>query len=75
VALYKNGSLVTSGTVSGTVLGWLNPLRFGGDEAIVGVNANTMATGVLYRMIHQKTALTAGEVTTQFNAVRATYGL
>lgn len=75
VALYKNGSLVTSGTVSGTVLGWLNPLRFGGDESIVGVNANTMATGVLYRMIHQKTALTAGQVTTQFNAVRATYGL
>jgi hypothetical protein len=75
VALYKNGSLVTSGAVSGTVLGWLNPLRFGGDESIVGVNANTMATGVLYRMIHQKTALTAGQVNTQFNAVRATYGL
>jgi hypothetical protein len=75
VALYKNGSLVTSGTVSGTVLGWLNPLRFGGDESIVGVNANTMATGVLYRMIHQKTALTAGAVATQYASIKSTYGL
>jgi hypothetical protein len=75
VTLYRNGSQIGTGTVSGTVLGWLNPLRFGGDESNVGVNANTMATGVLYRMIHTKSALTAGEVTTQFNAVRATYGL
>jgi hypothetical protein len=75
VTLYRNGAQIGTGTVSGTVLGWLNPLRFGGDESITGVNANTMATGVLYRMIHTKSALTAGEVTTQFNAVRATYGL
>lgn len=75
VALYKNGSLVTSGSVSGTVLGWLNPLRFGGDESIVGVNANTMATGVMYRMKCQPQALSAGQITTQFNAVRSTYGL
>jgi hypothetical protein len=75
VTLYRNGSQIGTGTVSGTVLGWLNPLRFGGDESITGVNANTMATGVLYRMIHTKSALSAGEVTTQFNAVRATYGL
>jgi hypothetical protein len=75
VALYKNGSLVTSGTVSGTVLGWLNPLRFGGDESITGVNANTMATGVMYRMIHQKTALTAGAVATQYASIKSTYGL
>ena len=75
VALYKNGSLVTSGSVSGAVTGWLNPLRFGGDEAIVGVNANTMATGVMYRMKCQPEALSAGQITTQFNAVRSTYGL
>ena len=75
VALYKNGSLVTSGAVSGTVLGWLNPLRFGGDESIVGANANTMATGVLYRMIHQKTALSAGAVATQYASIKSTYGL
>ena len=75
VTLYRNGAQIGTGTVSGTVLGWLNPLRFGGDESITGVNANTMATGVLYRMIHTKSALSAGEVTTQFNAVRATYGL
>jgi hypothetical protein len=75
VTLYRNGAQIGTGTVSGTVLGWLNPLRFGGDESITGVNANTMATGVLYRMIHTKSALSAGEVTTQFNAVRSTYGL
>jgi hypothetical protein len=75
VTLYKNGALVTSGSVSGAVTGWLNPLRFGGDEAIVGVNANTMATGVMYRMKCQPEALSAGQITTQFNAVRSTYGL
>jgi hypothetical protein len=75
VTLYRNGSQIGTGTTSGITIGWLNPLRFGGDESITGVNANTMATGVLYRMIHTKTALSAGEVTTQFNAVRATYGL
>jgi hypothetical protein len=75
VTLYRNGAQIGTGTVSGTVLGWLNPLRFGGDEAITGVNANTMATGTLYRMIHTKTALSAAQVTAQFDAVRATYGL
>jgi hypothetical protein len=75
VTIYKNGAFVASGTLAATTTGWLNPLRFGGDESIVGVNANTMAPGVMYRMIHTKTALTAGQVTTQFNAVRSTYGL
>jgi hypothetical protein len=74
VTLYKNGSQIGTGSVSGAVTGWLNPLRFGGDEVAIA-SKNTMATGVLYRMKHQKTALSAGEVTTQFNAVRATYGL
>jgi hypothetical protein len=34
-----------------------------------------MASGVLYRMIHWNGALTAGQVTAQFNSVRALYGL
>jgi hypothetical protein len=75
VALYKNGALVTSGSVSGAVTGWLNPLRFGGDESITGAGANTMATGVMYRMKCQPQALSSGQITTQFNAVRSTYGL
>jgi hypothetical protein len=75
ITIYKNGSLVATGTIAVATNGWLNPLRFGGDESMVGVNANTMASGVLYRMIHWNGALTAGQVTAQFNSVRALYGL
>jgi hypothetical protein len=75
ITIYKNGSFVATGTIAVATDGWLNPLRFGGDESMVGVNANTMATGVLYRMIHWNGALTAGQVTAQFNSVRALYGL
>ena len=75
ITIYKNGSFVATGTIAVATNGWLNPLRFGGDESMVGVNANTMASGVLYRMIHWNGALTAGQVTAQFNSVRALYGL
>ena len=56
-----------------SILGWKNPLRFAGDDSISA--GNTMWPGVLYRMMHTKTALSAAQVTTQFNAVRSTYGL
>jgi hypothetical protein len=75
VTIYKNGAFVATGTLAATTTGWLNPLRFGGDESNTGVNANTMAPGVMYRMIHTKTALSAAQVTAQFVAVRSTYGL
>ena len=73
VTIYKNGAFVATGTLAATTTGWLNPLRFGGDEAVA--SNNTMAPGVMYRMIHQNTALDAAGVTAQFNAVRSTYGL
>lgn len=75
VTVYKNGLQIFTGTLAVATTGWLNPLRFGGDESNIGVNANTMAPGVMYRMIHTKTALSAAQVAEQFSAVRATYGL
>jgi len=77
VTVYKNGSLVTMANsdmgAGNGILGWKNPLRFAGDDSISA--GNTMWPGTLYRMKHQKTALSAAQVTTQFNAVRSTYGL
>ena len=77
VTVYKNGTLVTmAGSDMGSgnsILGWKNPLRFAGDDSISA--GNTMWPGTLYRMMHTKTALSAAQVTTQFNAVRSTYGL
>jgi hypothetical protein len=52
--------------------GWLNPLRFAGDES--QTLGNSMAIGTLYRMKHQLTALSAAEVTAQFETVRTTMG-
>ena len=72
ITVYRNGRLLTSGTLSAANQGWLNPLRFGGDESASG--GNTMATGVLYRMKHQLTALDATAIAAQFETVRATYG-
>ena len=71
ITVYRNGRLLSSGTLSAANAGWLNPLRFGGDESTPG---NTMATGALYRMKHQLTALSASDVSTQFETVRSTYG-
>jgi hypothetical protein len=77
INVYKNGAAVTmAGSdlgVGNSILGWKNPLRFAGDDSIAA--NNTMWPGTLYRMIHTKTALTAGQVTAQFDAVRSTYGL
>jgi hypothetical protein len=75
VTVYKNGSQIFTGTLSTATTGWLNPLRFGADESNTGVNANTMAPGVMYRMIHTKSALSAAQVTTQYNSIKSTYGL
>jgi hypothetical protein len=73
VTVYKNGSQIFTGTLATATTGWLNPLRFGGDESIAA--NNTMAPGVMYRMIHTKTALSAAQVTTQYNSIKSTYGL
>ena len=77
VTVYKNGAAVTmAGSDMGagnSILGWKNPLRFAGDDSIAA--NNTMWPGTLYRMLHTKTALSAAQVTAQFNAVRSTYGL
>jgi hypothetical protein len=77
VTVYKNGTLVSMANsdmgAGNGILGWKNPLRFAGDDSISA--GNTMWPGTLYRMMHTKTALTAAQVTTQFNAVRSTYGL
>ena len=72
ITVYRNGRLLSSGTLSAANQGWLNPLRFGGDESASG--GNTLAVGTLYRMKHQTSALSAAEVTAQFETVRSTYG-
>jgi hypothetical protein len=78
VSAYKNGSVVTGlnnynmGTGNANQ-GWKNPLRFSGDDSIS--SNNTMWPGTLYRAKCQAGALTAAQVTVQFDAVRSQYGL
>ena len=77
IAVYKNGTAVTmSGSDMGAGnanTGWKNPLRFCGDDSIAA--GNMMWDGAVYRIKCQAGALSSGAITTQFNAVRATYGL
>jgi hypothetical protein len=71
VIVYRNGLLITSFAISAAA-GWLNPLRFAGDESQAA--GNSMATGTLYRMKHQTTALDASGISTQFETVRTLAG-
>jgi hypothetical protein len=71
VTVYRNGLLITNFSMTAAA-GWLNPLRFAGDES--QVLGNSMAIGTLYRMKHQTTALDASGIATQFETVRASAG-
>jgi len=71
VSVYRNGLPITSHTMSAAA-GWLNPLRFAGDES--QTLGNSMAIGALYRMKHQAAALSASEITAQFETVRTLTG-
>jgi hypothetical protein len=71
VTVYRNGQLITNFAMSAAA-GWLNPLRFAGDESQAA--GNSMATGTLYRMKHQTTALDASGIATQFETVRTLTG-
>jgi hypothetical protein len=77
VTVYKNGALVTmTGSDMGAgnqITGWKNPLRFCGDDSIAA--GNMMWDGAVYRLIHWNGALSAAQVTAQFNSARALYGL
>jgi hypothetical protein len=76
VSAYRNGTVFINNYdlgVGNQNTGWLNPLRFVGDES-VSAN-NTMWPGTVYRIKCQNGALSSGAITTQYNAVRATYGL
>ena len=78
VTAYKNATVVTGINnydmgVGNANTGWLNPLRFAGDESIS--SNNTMWPGTLYRAKLQAGALNSTQITAQFNAVRSTYGL
>lgn len=76
ISVYKNASLVTGFNnydmgVANT--GWLNPLRFAGDESVSA--GNMMWPGTLYRAKLQAGALNSTQITAQFAIVRSTYGL
>jgi hypothetical protein len=71
VSVYRNGLPITNFAMSAAA-GWLNPLRFAGDET--SSQGNSMAIGTLYRMKHQLTALSASQVTAQFETVRNSVG-
>jgi len=76
VSAYRNGTVFINNYdlgVGNQNTGWLNPLRFVGDESVS--SNNTMWPGTVYRIKCQNGALSSGAITTQYNAVRATYGL
>jgi hypothetical protein len=76
VSAYRNGTVFINNYdmgVGNQNTGWLNPLRFVGDESVS--SNNTMWPGTVYRIKCQSGALSSGAITTQYNAVKGTYGL
>jgi hypothetical protein len=71
VSVYRNGLPITNFSMSAAA-GWLNPLRFAGDES--SSSGNSMAIGTLYRMKHQTSALDATAIAAQFETVRTLTG-
>ena len=71
VKAYRDGNLILSGTLGSTNLGWRSKLRFANEYNQPG---NGML-GTWYRIKYNKTPLDQAAITSQFNAVRATYGL
>jgi hypothetical protein len=70
VKAYRDGNLIIDGTLSSANLGWRSKLRFANEYNIPG---NSML-GTWYRIKYKKTALDQTAITSQFNAVRSTYG-
>ncbi len=70
VKTYRDGNLILSGTLGSANLGWRSKLRFANEYNIPG---NSML-GTWYRIKYNKTPLDQAAVSTQFNAVRSTYG-
>lgn len=69
ITVYQNGILFFSGTMSTAVYGFRQDLRIGRDY---GDQSASPAT--FYRIKFQPSALTQSDVTTQYNALRTTYG-
>lgn len=70
IKTYRDGNLILSGTLGSANLGWRSKLRFANEYNIPG---NSML-GTWYRIKYNKTPLDQAAVSTQFNAVRSTYG-
>jgi hypothetical protein len=78
ITVYKNGTVITGMNnydmgAGNANTGWKNPLRFCGDDSIAA--GNMMWPGTVYRIKCQAGALNSTAITTQFNAVKSTYGL
>lgn len=70
VKTYRDGNLIVSGTLGSSNLGWRSKLRFANEYNIPG---NSML-GTWYRIKYNKIPLDQTAISTQFNAVRSTYG-
>jgi hypothetical protein len=75
--VYKNGTVITGMNnydmgAGNANTGWKNPLRFCGDDSIAA--CNMIWPGTVYRIKCQAGALNSTAITTQFNAVKSTYG-
>jgi len=74
VILYKNGVQVNSGTLSSSILVGAN-FRLGADVTGSAANGGELLNGKIYSQMVYNRALTADEITTNFNALRGRYGI
>jgi hypothetical protein len=69
VQIYKNATLIGSGTLASANMGWKDNLRIGQEYNQTGNYLN----GKIHRIRYQKAALDQAGITTQYNNVKNTY--
>jgi hypothetical protein len=76
VTVYINGVLYQTATMDASNSGWNSPLMVGNEygTAVAIYQGNSMI-GTFYRIKYQKTALNQAGILSQYNSVKATYGL
>ena len=76
VSLYINGVLYRTATMDSSNSGWNAPLMVGNEYGVANAiyQGNSMV-GTFYRIKYQQTALNSAGILSQYNSVKATYGL
>jgi hypothetical protein len=75
VTVYKNGVGLLDDTIGIANIGFTSPLLIGARYDAGSINGGDLLNGTIYRIKGVLSALTPGQIITQYNSIASTYGL